>query len=143
MIQALYPDAVVMLAHAFAAFIIALGVAQNAIYLSQLLIAQRALAHEPPEPQTRTLWRRTGSNAPPIALLAPAYNEAKTIENSTRSLLALDYPEFEVIVINDGSKDDTLGVLKAAFGLEPVDRDHPSALQHKPIRAIYRSERHP
>lgn len=143
MIVGVDPGIVTSLAHALANLIIALGVAQNAIYLSQLLIAHRALAHEPPEPQTSTLWRRTGSNAPPIALLAPAYNEAKTIENSTRSLLALDYPEFEVIVINDGSKDDTLKVLNAAFALEAVNRDHPTALTHKPIRGIYRSRTHP
>jgi cellulose synthase/poly-beta-1,6-N-acetylglucosamine synthase-like glycosyltransferase len=115
------------------------GLAQNAVYLLQLFVAQRALAAEPPEPRVRTLWRRTAALAPPIALLAPAFNEEQTIENSTRSLLALDYPEFEVIVINDGSKDNTLDVLKRAFALEPAQRDYDTALTHNRIGAVYRS----
>jgi cellulose synthase/poly-beta-1,6-N-acetylglucosamine synthase-like glycosyltransferase len=134
-----YPDFVIAAAKIIANVIIAVGLMQNAVYLLQLFVAQRALALEPPEPVVRTLWRRSMSNAPPIALLAPAYNEEQTIENSTRSLLGLDYPEFEVIVINDGSKDATLEVLKRAFALEPVKRDHDRALAHQPIRAIYRS----
>lgn len=136
---ALYPDFVVVAANTLANVIIGVGVLQNAVYLLQLFVAQRALAAEPPEPRVHTLWRRTAANAPPIALLAPAYNEAQTIENSTRSLLALDYPDFEVIVINDGSKDDTLGVLKRAFALEVVERDYDTPLAHNAIRAVYRS----
>jgi cellulose synthase/poly-beta-1,6-N-acetylglucosamine synthase-like glycosyltransferase len=140
MIEVSYPETVIVIAHVVAAVVITVGVLQNGVYLLQLLVAQRALADEPPEPRVRTLWRRTAANAPPIALLAPAYNEAQTIENSTRSLLALDYPEFEVIVVNDGSKDETLNVLKRAFALEPVRRAHDTQLAHKPIRAIYRSK---
>lgn len=139
MSAAIYPDLVIASANVIAGAVIGVGVLQNAIYLLQLFVAQRALAAEPPEPQVSTLWRRTAANAPPIALLAPAYNEERTIENSTRSLLALDYPEFEVIVINDGSKDDTLGVLKRAFALEPTQRDYDSPLAHNRIRAVYRS----
>ena len=135
----IYPELVVAAAHVVAALIIGVGALQNAIYLLQLVIAQRALAAEPPEPRVKVLWRRTAANAPPIALLAPAFNEEQTIENSTRSLLALDYPEFEVIVINDGSKDGTLDVLKRAFALAPTERDHDTPLAHNPIRAVYRS----
>lgn len=142
MSPALYPDALMIAARFLANMIIGLGVLQNLVYLVQLVIAQRALAAEPPEPRVRTLWRRTAGKAPPIALLAPAYNEAATIENSTRSLLALDYPSFEVIVINDGSKDETLDVLKRAFALEPAERDHHDELPHKPIKAVYRSATH-
>jgi cellulose synthase/poly-beta-1,6-N-acetylglucosamine synthase-like glycosyltransferase len=136
---ALYPDVVIILAKVIASAIIGVGLVQNAVYLLQLVIAQRALADEPPEPRVRTLWRRSGANSPPITLLAPAYNEGQTIENSTRSLLALDYPEFEVIVINDGSKDDTLDVLKGAFALELAQRDYDTPLAHAKIRAIYRA----
>ena len=45
--------------------------------------------------------------APPISILAPAYNEGKTIIENVRALLSLYYSDFEVIVINDGSRDDT------------------------------------
>lgn len=49
--------------------------------------------------------------APPVSILVPAYNEEATIVTSVYSLLQLTYPEYEIIVINDGSRDDTLAVL--------------------------------
>ena len=48
---------------------------------------------------------------PPVSVLMPAFNEEATIRTSVRSMLQLQYPEFEVVVINDGSKDNTLAVL--------------------------------
>ncbi len=54
---------------------------------------------------------------PPVSILAPAYNEAASVCQSVRAMLALKYPEFEVIVINDGSKDDTLPLLIREFHL--------------------------
>jgi cellulose synthase/poly-beta-1,6-N-acetylglucosamine synthase-like glycosyltransferase len=130
-------------ANTIAWLVIAVAMLQNAVYLIQLVIAYRALVREPPQPIVRTLWRRSLSSAPPIALLAPAYNEAATIEDSIRSLLALEYPSFEVIVINDGSKDDTMGVLREAFALSEQPRDYDAAIPHKPIRGLYRSSSHP
>ena len=127
------------IARAAANTVIAVGLLQNLVYLGQLIIAQRALAAEPPEPRVRTLWRRSASAAPPITLLAPAYNEGRTIESSTRSLLALNYPDFEVVVINDGSLDDTLDVLMRTFALEPANRDYHLTLAHRPIIEVYRS----
>src|SRR5271163_2932463 len=46
--------------------------------------------------------------APGISVIAPAYNEGITIISNVRSLLTFNYPKFEVIIINDGSTDDTL-----------------------------------
>lgn len=123
--------------------VVCVAIVQNGTYLIQLAIAHRALVREPPQLIVSTLWRRSLSSAPPIALLAPAYNEAATIEDSVRSLLALEYPSFEVIVINDGSKDGTLDVLRAAFELKPEERDYDASLTHKPIRGIFRSASHP
>src|SRR5262249_33605016 len=56
----------------------------------------------------------------PISLLVPAHNEEKTIVDTVRSLQMLNYPEFEMIVINDGSTDDTLKALLDAFELRRV-----------------------
>ena len=56
--------------------VIGVALIQNGAYLVQLVVAHRALVREPPQPVVRTLWRRSLSSAPPIALLAPAYNEA-------------------------------------------------------------------
>ena len=54
----------------------------------------------------------------PISVLVPAHNESAGIVDSVRSVLSLDYPQHEVIVINDGSTDDTLAKLVREFGLE-------------------------
>jgi len=57
-------------------------------------------------------------HVPPISILVPAYNEELTIIENVRSLLSLNYPEYEVIVINDGSGDETLNVLINEFNLQ-------------------------
>ncbi|MGI8909419.1 MAG: glycosyltransferase, partial [Rubrobacteraceae bacterium] len=55
--------------------------------------------------------------APPISVIVPAYNEEATIAASVRSFLSLRYPVFEVIVVNDGSKDRTVEILLEEFDL--------------------------
>ena len=85
---------------------------------------------------------QAGGFEPPVSLLVPAYNEAPTIGASIRSLLQLNYPEFEIIIINDGSTDDTMGELVREFGLI----DYPTAawtqIPTAPIRGFYRSTRY-
>jgi biofilm PGA synthesis N-glycosyltransferase PgaC len=56
--------------------------------------------------------RRLGPGAPPVSVLIPSYNEGENAAETVSHALALDYPEFEVIAINDGSKDDTGAVLE-------------------------------
>jgi cellulose synthase/poly-beta-1,6-N-acetylglucosamine synthase-like glycosyltransferase len=75
--------------------------------------------------------------APPISIIAPAYNESVGIVDSVRSLLALEYPTHEVIVVNDGSTDSTIETLVETFDLERVDRPTPPFLEHKRVRAVY------
>lgn len=79
----------------------------------------------------------------PISLLAPAYNEEATIAGSVNSLLQLSYPEFEIIVINDGSKDATLDVLIDEFALQPIPEAYWIQIPVKPVKAVYRSTRYP
>lgn len=64
----------------------------------------------------------------PVSLVVPAYNEAVGIVESVRSLLALRYPELEVVVVDDGSTDRTFAVLDEAFDLRPVPRDIPEEI---------------
>lgn len=80
--------------------------------------------------------------APPVSLLVPAYNEEETIAKSVKSFLQIDYPEYEVVVINDGSKDGTLDVLKSEFELYIVDRKFRKVLPTKDIKAIYYSKKY-
>lgn len=75
----------------------------------------------------------------PISILCPAYNEEKSVVESVRALLQLRYPQHEVVVVNDGSKDKTMQVLRTAFALEAVPFDIRLDLPCKPIRAVYRS----
>lgn len=83
------------------------------------------------------------SYEPPISILVPAYNEAGTIASSIRSLLQLSYSEFEIIVMNDGSSDETLEVLIREFDLIPFPEAYRPRLKTKPIKAIFNSNRHP
>jgi cellulose synthase/poly-beta-1,6-N-acetylglucosamine synthase-like glycosyltransferase len=80
---------------------------------------------------------------PPVSVLAPAFNEEANVVENVRSLLMLDYPLFEVILVNDGSSDDTLGRLVDAFDLRRSARTFDPALASKPIRAIYESPSYP
>ncbi len=80
---------------------------------------------------------------PPISLLVPAYNEERTIVSTVYSLLQLEYPEHEVIVINDGSTDATLEVLRREFGLEPAPEVYRRQLVTEPVRQILHSRTHP
>jgi len=80
---------------------------------------------------------------PPVSVLVPAYNEEATIASSVRSMLQLDYPEFEVVVINDGSRDGTLDTLKREFALVPFPEAYWRRIDTKPVRTIYRSAQYP
>jgi cellulose synthase/poly-beta-1,6-N-acetylglucosamine synthase-like glycosyltransferase len=76
---------------------------------------------------------------PSVSLLAPAYNEEATIRSSVRSMLQLQYPDFELVVINDGSKDDTLRLLMEEFALVPNPEPLRLTLPHAEVRGMYRS----
>lgn len=79
---------------------------------------------------------------PGVAMVVPAYNEAATIVESVRSMLALNYPDQEIVVVNDGSSDTTLERLQEAFGLRAVDAAVPYDVPSEPIRDVYRSATH-
>ena len=81
--------------------------------------------------------------SPTISILAPAYNEEATIEVSLRALLALQYPNLEVIVVSDGSKDRTVQVLIEKFDLVPVKTIYERTIQTKLVRSLYRSSTYP
>lgn len=119
--------------------VIVTGLAQTAFNIIQLAYAAVALSTRPPVPRGATLWRRYSDQAPPISVLAPAFNEELTVVESVRSLLALRYPDFEVILINDGSRDGTLARVVSEFGLARVDRYIDDAVAHAPVRGFYAS----
>lgn len=78
---------------------------------------------------------------PPISILLPAYNEEAGVVESVTSLLNLRYPEFEIVVVNDGSKDGTVARLEEAFDLVPVRKALRQEIATAPVRAAYVSRR--
>ncbi len=76
---------------------------------------------------------------PGIAVLAPAYNEEETISESVLAFLEIDYPELEIIVINDGSTDNTLGILRDKFRLFEAPRAVEEKIYTQNVRTVYHS----
>ncbi|MBC7460380.1 MAG: glycosyltransferase family 2 protein, partial [Thermoleophilia bacterium] len=81
--------------------------------------------------------------APSVTVIAPAWNEEVGVVESVRSLLALEYPDFQVIVVNDGSDDDTLGALTEAFALERLEYAYAAQIRTQSLRGLYRSRSEP
>ncbi|MBI1955162.1 MAG: glycosyltransferase family 2 protein [Acidobacteria bacterium] len=86
---------------------------------------------------------RRSALTPPVSILVPTYNEELSAAETVRSLLRLDYPELEVVVINDGSRDDTLGVLRREFSLVPTRLAGRPEIPCSPIRELYVSSEEP
>jgi len=76
---------------------------------------------------------------PPVSILAPAFNEEATVIQSVKSLLKLSYGKYEVVVINDGSKDNTLAQLTAEFEMYRSKQLYNPRIEAKPVRGIYKS----
>ena len=73
----------------------------------------------------------------PVSILVPAYNEEVTVVETVRSLLALNYKLYEIIILDDGSKDKTSEKLIEAFHMQPVFRPIHKQLFSQPAEAIY------
>lgn len=85
-----------------------------------------------------------GSEAlPPISVIIPAYDMAASIVESAGAQLALEYPQHEVVIVNDGSADDTLERLRTAFELYEVPPAFASRIPTRPVRGYYRSRKSP
>ena len=78
--------------------------------------------------------------APALTVIAPAYNEGKNIKENVHSLLNLNYNNYEVVVVNDGSKDNTMEVLIKSYDLEQIDYEYTERIPTKNIRGIYKSK---
>ena len=77
---------------------------------------------------------------PGISIVAPAYNEEKTVITNVKSLLSLDYPDFEVVIVNDGSKDKTLELLIENFDLVKVPYAYVEKIKTKPFKGLYKTK---
>lgn len=128
----------------FSYAILALGVFQNLIYILQLpLAAMELLRMKLRQQDEHTWWLVTSDITLPISILIPAYNESVTINTTVMATLGTQYPSFEVVVVNDGSKDDTLEVLIDQYQLKKTERFFENNLVHKEIKGIYTSSIYP
>lgn len=79
----------------------------------------------------------------PVSIIIPAHNEEDWIIDSVHSVLNLDYPQFEVIVVDDGSTDKTLEVLNNEFKLKPSEKSYDEHFHFGKIHAVYNSKNYP
>jgi cellulose synthase/poly-beta-1,6-N-acetylglucosamine synthase-like glycosyltransferase len=118
--------------------------AANLIYLALLVTAiVSSTTHQRRLASIRIARIRTSPLTPPISVVMPAHNEQECIVASVLSTLRLDYPNLEVVVVNDGSTDRTFEKLTDYFGLRRVNTLYHGDVPSAPLRGIYRSEAHP
>lgn len=79
----------------------------------------------------------------PVSIIVPAYNEEIGIVNNIHSLLSLRYPETEIVVVNDGSTDETQRTVIKHFQMKPIQKIVREQLSTEPILNIYQSQVHP
>ncbi|WP_312372597.1 glycosyltransferase family 2 protein [Lachnoclostridium sp.] len=112
----------------------------NTIYFMQLIMSAFGLYDYIRKMHYSDYKKYTTSvNMIPISVLVPAYNEENTIVDNIKSLLALNYPSFEVIVINDGSQDNTFHKIVEAYNLKEISQPVRHLIKTKSVKGIYKN----
>lgn len=120
------------------------AIAINTISMILLVLSTRELAR-----QLRFKRSKSESSSflkhrlPSVSIIVPAFNEEASIEQTVRALLSQRYPDFEVVVVNDGSPDRTLEVLIESFALERRSGSAAHELETAPELGYYRSALYP
>ena len=129
---------------ALQAVVLAYFLVLNSFYAVQLVAATLETLQHARSNRGADRRRLLGSGvAPRISILAPAHNEEATVSESVTSLLTLQYPNLEIVLVNDGSADATLEVVTRAFGLTSIHPVFWRRIATKPVRGLYRSATHP
>ena len=113
----------------------------NVCYLSQNIIATIGIRRHL---QTATEFEGEGvfsSLDIPVSIVIPAYNESASIVTAVRAMLQLEYPEFELVVVNDGSSDDTLAKMIDNFDMQLFPEAYRTRIPCADVRGVYRSVR--
>ena len=122
----------------FNIYLVYYSIAINAVYLILMLLSSNNMKKQARLWNIKTKTMMFKKNMlPSISIIAPAYNEEKTIVESINSLLNLKYPEYELIVVNDGSRDSTLDTVIQRFSLNRVDYIIDSRINTKEVRGVY------
>ena len=123
-------------------FFLGFFVALNLSYVILNLVSLRVIGRDADASASLLLPRFFSRLEPPVSVIVPAYNEEATIAGAIRSLLQLEYPELEIVVVNDGSTDATLDVLAREFDLVRFPEAYRVTAPSRPVRRVYRSLRH-
>jgi cellulose synthase/poly-beta-1,6-N-acetylglucosamine synthase-like glycosyltransferase len=116
----------------------------NLGYLIMLLVSLRvSISHQNHLKSVSLDSLRESPLAAPVTILTPAHNEESSIIEAVKNLLDLDYPELEIIVINDGSTDRTFLNLQQAFALRPIRAVYVQQVKSAMVRGLYRSSLDP
>lgn len=124
-------------------FFMAYFVAINLAYLLLNYISAYQIVRYMREYRANYLPPALRDYQPPVSIILPAYNETRSVVSSVRSLLRTSYPEFEIVVVNDGSSDATREALIEAFGLVKVPEAYRARLPTQPVQGVYASARFP
>jgi cellulose synthase/poly-beta-1,6-N-acetylglucosamine synthase-like glycosyltransferase len=111
----------------------------NLAYLVLNVVSGFSIVRHMREHRARYLPDALRAYQPPVSVILPAYNEEQSIVSSVRSLLAVDYPEFEVVIVNDGSTDKTLQTMVQAFDMVPFPEAYRKRLPTEAIQEVYAS----
>lgn len=130
-----FDDAIVAAQWGFLLYFIAI----NSIYLTLNVSAFFAIQRYMTVQQAESLPPIYTDFELPVSIIAPAFNEEITICDAVRALLQLEYTDFEVIVVNDGSTDSTLQVLIDEFSLQKIPEVYRDRIPAKAVHGIYRS----
>lgn len=114
------------------------------VYVLQFVIAMIKIKRDRKEEISDDSSRYEDSdNLIPITLIIPAYNEQEHIVHNVLSLMKLNYPVFEIIVVNDGSKDNTHKEMVEYFGLKQIEKSIKVAIPTQEIQGVYYNKNYP
>jgi cellulose synthase/poly-beta-1,6-N-acetylglucosamine synthase-like glycosyltransferase len=130
--------------HAILWFILIYFVVLHAIYFLLILIGATQIRRYY-DSITFAEYHRIASSSltMPVSVIVPCYNEGKIIVDTVWNALNLNYPHHEVIVVSDGSTDDTIGLLERTFDLRRIERYGRKHILTKDVLAVYESATHP
>lgn len=129
--------------YAFSVFVVVYFITLNSVYLLLLLFSTPQVFKRSQELEIEEdeLFYQE-KPFPPVTIIAPAYNEGPIIEDSLNYMLNLKYTHYEVILVNDGSTDDTLQVVKDNFALYEIPPAFQIKIKTSPIKKFYRSHKY-
>lgn len=135
-----WADSLIWVMHAFNRFVLGYFLVLNTTYLLLLLLSLVAALKFTRRNfysdyrqivQSEMTW--------PISIVVAVHDEEQTIVETVRSLMMVNYGEFEIVVVNDGSNDRTLQRLIRAFDLTCTDRIYQCSIPTRKVRGVYAS----